>query len=184
MRIHPHHTAVMLIDLQERIVPHMHERRTLVRRAGRLLQGANALELPILVTEQYPRGLGATVKEVAHHLDAAVAKDPKTRFSACSDAVMRHLGERQVRCVVLAGIETHICVLQTALDLIEAGLTVAVCLDATSSRREVDKDAAMRRLIQAGVLPTTVESVLFELLKDADHEKFRLVSKIVQSTDG
>ncbi len=184
MRLEPDRTAVMLVDLQERIVPHMDERRTLVRRSGRLLQGANALGLPILVTEQYPRGLGATIKEAAHHLDAAVCIDPKTRFSACTEPVMRFLKKFEATSVVIAGIETHICVLQTCLDLIDAGLTVAVCADATSSRRPIDRDTALKRMTQAGVLPTTVESVLFELLRDADHDKFRAVSKIVQSSDG
>lgn len=182
-RIDHNRTAVMLIDLQERLVPMMDEKGTLVRRCARLVDGANVLDVPVLVTEQYPRGLGATVSAISPQLDAAVCIDEKTRFSACSDSITRFLEKFETQCVVIAGIEAHVCVLQTCLDLLERGFTVAVCLDAVSSRRPIDKKASLDRMAQAGALPTTVESVLLELVKDAGSEKFRQIRTIITSKE-
>lgn len=182
-RIDHDRTAVMLIDLQERLVPVMDEKSTLVRRCSRLVDGANVLEVPVLVTEQYPRGLGSTVSAISPQLDAAVCIDEKTRFSACSDSINRFLDKFETRCVVLAGIEAHVCVMQTCLDLLDRGLTVAVCLDAVSSRRPIDKKGGLDRMIQAGALPTTVESALLEMVRDAGNEKFRQIRTIITSKE-
>ncbi|MEO1236735.1 MAG: hydrolase [Planctomycetota bacterium] len=183
-RLDPERSVVLLIDLQDKLLPVMHEKTTVRRRTARLIEGAAVLDVPVLVTEQYPRGLGKTVKDIADLLQGAVSVSEKTRFSACAEPVTRLLEKFEARSVVVAGIETHVCVLQTCLDLLERGLTVALCEDATSSRRPVDKKAAVDRMIQAGVLPTTVESVLFELLGDADSPKFRALRGVIQSKDG
>lgn len=180
-RLDPKHSAVLLVDLQEKLLSVMHEKTTVARRAGRLVQGANVLKVPVLLTEQYPKGLGRTVDTVAKQLDGAVCTDEKTRFSACSESIVRLLEKFDTKSIVLAGIETHVCVLQTCLDLLERGYTVALCEDAVSSRRPIDKKAAVDRLIQAGALPTTVESVLFEMLGDASSPKFRELRGIIQS---
>lgn len=182
-RLDPEHSAVMVIDIQERLVPVMHEKSTLVRRAVRLIEGANALAVPVLVTEQYPRGLGQTVRELAKRLGDAACMDEKTRFSACSDAVLEKLRTLGVTSVIVTGIETHVCVLQTCLDLVDQGFTVAVCQDAVSSRRPIDKAAALSRMTQAGVLPSSVESALLELTTDAGDDKFRRIRDIIRSTD-
>ncbi|MEM9419064.1 MAG: hydrolase [Planctomycetota bacterium] len=182
-RLDPKRSAVLLIDLQDKLLPVMQEKTTVERRAGRLIQGANLLKVPVLLTEQYPKGLGRTVGSIAKQLDGAVCIDEKTRFSACSDSVIRLLEKLQVKSVVVAGIEAHVCVLQTCLDLLERGYTVALCEDAVSSRRPIDKKAAVDRMIQAGVLPTTVESVLFELLGDASSPLFRELRGVIQSRD-
>ena len=182
-RLDPQRSAVLLIDLQERLMPVMHGRSQLERRAARLLEGANALKVPVLVTEQYPRGLGATVTAVSQHLSATVYRDQKTRFSACSESLLRFLRKFEIRSVVLGGIEAHVCLLQTCLDLLDERLTVAVCHDATSSRRASDKEAALQRMTQAGALPTTVEAALLELVADADTEGFRAIRRVIQSKD-
>ncbi|MEM6855739.1 MAG: hydrolase [Planctomycetota bacterium] len=182
-RLDPKRSAVLLVDLQEKLLPVMHEKTTVERRAGRLIQGANVLGVPVLLTEQYPKGLGRTVGSIARQLDAAVCTDEKTRFSACSESVIRLLEKFETKSVVVAGIETHVCVLQTCLDLLERGYTVALCVDAVSSRRPIDKKAAVDRMIQAGVLPTTVEAVLFELMGDANSPKFRELRSIIQSKE-
>lgn len=182
-RLDPQRSAVLLVDLQDKLLPVMHEKTTIERRAGRLIQGANVLGVPVLITEQYPKGLGRTVSSIAKQLDAAVCTDEKTRFSACSESVVRLLEKFETKSIVVAGIETHVCVMQTCLDLLERGYTVALCVDAVSSRRPIDKKAAVDRLIQAGVLPATVESVLFELLGDANSPRFRELRTIIQSKE-
>jgi len=176
-------TLLLLIDLQMKLVPVMAEKTTLVRRAGRLVEGANVLSVPVLVTEQYPKGLGHTYEPIAQKLHGSVDIDVKTRFSAYSKKVAAFLEKIEIKSVVVAGIEAHVCVLQTVLDLLDAGYTVAVCEDAVSSRRPIDKHAAMRRMVQAGALPATVESVLFELVADADSPQFRELRGVIQSKD-
>ncbi len=181
-RLDPHRSALLVIDLQERLMPVIHEKTTCIRRAARLAEGAAALSVPRFVTEQYSRGLGATVPEIAKHLDHDVtAYEDKTRFSACVGRISGMLETLGIKSVVLVGVETHICVLFTALDLLDQGFTVAVCEDATSSRRPVDKHAAMQRMVQAGVLPTTVESALFEWVGDAASERFKAIQSILRS---
>jgi len=182
-RLDRSNAAVMLIDLQERLVPVMDEKTTLVRRCARLVDGANILKVPVLVTEQYPRGLGATVQGVSPQIDAAVCIDEKTRFSACSPSILRFLEKFETRSVIVAGVEAHVCVLQTCLDLIERGYCVAVCFDAVSSRRPIDKQTALSRLVHAGALPTTVESVLLEMVSDAGDAAFRQIRSVIASKD-
>jgi nicotinamidase-related amidase len=182
-RLNPKRTAFLLIDLQERLLPVMKEKTTLLRRTERLIEGASLLKQPILVTEQYPRGLGHTHGSIASKLHGAVHTTEKTRFSACSGAMLRHLEKFETQSLVVAGIEAHVCVLMTCLDLIEAGYTVAVCLDAVSSRRDIDRKAGIDRMVQAGVVPTTVEAALFELIVDADSPTFKALRGVLQSKD-
>jgi nicotinamidase-related amidase len=182
-RLDPQHSALLLVDLQERLLPVMQNKTTLLRRAQRLLEGASALGLPLAVTEQYPRGLGNTHGSIAGKLHGPVFREEKTRFSACSETLLQHLQRTGVRSVLVAGIEVHICVLQTCLDLLDHGYSVAVCYDAVSSRREIDRHAALERMTRAGVIPTTVEAALFELLGDADRPQFKAMQAIIQSKE-
>lgn len=181
-RLDPHRSALLVIDLQERLMPVIHDQSTVTRRAARLAEGAAALSVPRLVTEQYRRGLGPTVPELARHLDHDVtAYEDKTSFSACVGRISGMLETLGVRSVVLVGVEAHVCVLFTALDLLDQGFTVAVCEDAIGSRRPIDKHAAWQRMIQAGVIPSTVESVLFEWVGDASSDRFKAIRGILQS---
>lgn len=178
-RLDPRHTALLVVDMQDRLMPVMHETEQLVRRAGRLIDGFNALGLPVLVTEQYRKGLGETVPELAKRLHAARCNQDKLKFTACVEPVRQELIDCGARSVVVAGIEAHVCVLLTALDLLDGGYITAVAVDATSSRRAEDKEMAVSRMTQAGVLPATVESVLFELTQEAGGERFRALREIV-----
>ncbi len=174
------YTAVLVIDIQEKLVPHMHDPLSVVGGAGKLIDGANALKLPVLVTEQYRKGLNQTVPELAEKLTGAVCNHEKMKFSACIDPIKQELARLGVRSVILCGIEAHVCVLQTAIDLCDLGYITGVAVDAIGSRRKVDQEAAVMRMIQAGVLPTTVESALLEVVHEAGTPAFKAVLPIIR----
>ena len=178
-RLDPDRTALLVIDLQKKLLPAIDQAPALLRRAGRLIDGFRAMRLPVLLTEQYPKGLGPTASPILKHVGAPAVHVEKLRFSACVDAVMNGLAERGVRSVVVCGVEAHVCVQQTVLDLIDAGYVTAVALDAVGSRRASDRDAAVLRMTGAGALPATVESVLFELTRDAGSDRFKLIRPII-----
>ena len=173
-------TALLVVDMQEKLLPAIHDEEALVEQVARLIDGANALKLPILVTEQYRKGLGATIPTLADRLGDALCNQEKLKFSACIEPVRAHLADSGVRNVVVCGIEAHVCVLQTCLDLLDNGLIAAVAVDAIGSRRRADLDAAVLRMVQAGVVSTTVESVLLELVHEAGGDLFRAVLPIVR----
>lgn len=179
-RLLPYRSALLIVDLQYRLIQVMHDRKKLVRRASRLVQGSNILGIPQLVTEQYPRGLGETVEDVARYLVPQCIEE-KTRFSAYIHPIREKLKAMpEVDSIVIAGVEAHVCVLRTCLDLMHAGYRVYPVWDAISSRRVEDKDAARDRLTQAGAIPSTVESVLFEWLGDADDSRFRQIQELIK----
>ncbi|MFN3166804.1 MAG: isochorismatase family protein [Phycisphaeraceae bacterium] len=173
-------SALLVVDVQDRLVPVMRDPKRLIRRAARLVQGAHLLGVPLLVTEQYPRGLGDTVDEIARHFVNPHCIEEKTRFSACIDPVRTQLELIEAEAVVVAGIEAHVCILGTCLDLLEAGYRVFPAWDAISSRRAEDKYAARERLSMAGAVPTTVESALMEWLADAGDSRFRAVQHLIK----
>jgi len=172
-------TLLLVIDLQAKLVPVMHDRSTLVRRAARLVEAARKLALPVIVTEQYRKGLGPTVPEVARLL-GETATIEKLAFSACVPEVLAAIEKTGRKTVLITGIEAHICVLQTSLDLLQAGFIPAVAWDATSSRRPIDRDMAVRRLTQAGAVPTTVEAALMELAGTAEGDAFRAIRGLIK----
>ncbi|MFP4222759.1 MAG: isochorismatase family protein [Phycisphaeraceae bacterium] len=180
LRLDPDHTAIVLVDVQERLVPAMHNAEPLVRQVGRLLDAAAVLDLPVLVTEQYPDGLGQTMPALASHVARSVCRHDKTRLSACIGPIRDELARLQARCVLVAGLEAHVCVAQTCLDLLEQGYLTGVVADATGSRNAYDREIGLQRLFQAGVMPLTVESAVLELLGDASHDKFRDIHRIIK----
>lgn len=172
---------LVIVDVQEKLCSVMlpESLQALVKNCSILLQAAQQLDIPTLHTEQYPKGLGPTLTEFHPWLspDAAIEK---TCFS-CNDAPAfraRLHGDRPQ--VVLAGMEAHICILQTALHLQAAGRQVFVVEDAVLSRREANKENALARLRQAGIIVTTTESVVFEWLKVAEGDAFKQISKLVR----
>lgn len=179
-RLDPEHTALLVIDVQEKLLPVIKGRDELVRRVGRVMDGFNALNLPILVTEQYRKGLGETEPGLLRRVSSDGTVIEKLKFSACIEPIRRRLNDLRVRSIVLVGIEAHVCVLQTALDLLDAGYVTAVALDAIGSRRTADQQAAVQRMMQVGVIPATVESVLFELVQEAGTEKFARVRGLIK----
>lgn len=173
-------TALLVVDVQEKLVPAMHDPDRIVRQVGRMIDGANALQLPVLVTEQYRKGLGATTAALAPRLENAVCNHEKLKFSACTEPVRDELSSRGIRSVIVCGIEAHVCVLQTCLDLAESGYLVGLTVDAIMSRRPVDAETAVQRMLQVGVIPTTVESVLLEMVHEAGTDRFRAILPIIK----
>ncbi len=175
-------SVLVLVDVQTRLSAAMSDsaRERVLRNSGILLQAATLLDIPVLYTEQYPKGLGGTDPAVTRHLPAQAQHFEKTCFSCRGvpgfmDA-LRGLARQQI---VLAGMETHVCVLQTALELNDADYRVFVAEDAVCSRAEANHHNALARLRQAGVSVSNTESVLFELLRDASHAHFKLISALI-----
>jgi nicotinamidase-related amidase len=173
-------SCLVLIDMQEKLLPVISGSERLSGRCQFLLSSAGLFSVPVFLTEQYPRGLGQTTEGLRAAVPGAVVLE-KLRFSAAD--VLRGVlaGLPGLRQVVLAGIETHICVLQTALDLRAAGLQVIVAADATGSRRDADAAMGLSRMGASGVTLATSESVAFEWCESAEHAAFRQLSGLVRS---
>ena len=176
MKLEAGSSVLCVVDLQERLLAAMPGSDAVVDRAGRLVRGAALLGVRSLLVEQYPQGLGVTPAAVASELPPALAK---MTFSCCGcesfiDALPSDAGS-----AVLCGLETHVCVAQTALDLLERGLDVFVVVDAVRSRHAIDHETALRRLESSGAILTTSEAVLFEWCRSAEHPQFQAVRKLV-----
>lgn len=175
------HTGLIIVDVQEAFRPAIDAFDQMAARIGLLAEGFGLLGRPVLVTEQYPEKLGETVAEVAERLPAGVTPLPKTRFSGWGvPRVERAVIDAGCRTWVICGLETHICVAQTALDLLHAGYCAQVALDAVSSRTARDRDIGIRKMTDAGVGATCAESVLFEMLVDARADEFKAISRLVR----
>jgi len=175
-------SVLVLVDIQQRLVEAMPDTTALdlIKSAQILSEAAHTLAVPILVTEQYPKGLGATVTELKSTLDDCSIIIEKTHFSCAKvEAFAEYLESSGRKQVILAGMESHICILQTALDLQAQGFQVYVIEDAVCSRTNENKKNALQRLQQANVVITNVESTLFEWLGDARHPDFKAVSKLI-----
>ena len=173
-------TVLLVIDMQERLLRVMDEKEQLVENLRKLIEGIQVLEIPILVTEQYPKGLGPTVPEIASLLPD-FRPYPKTCFNCCDNEPFRqaleHLNRKQV---LVAGIEAHVCVYQTTADLIAAGYEVYAVSDTISSRTGENRDIGIRMMTRLGARLTSTEACLFEMLKVAEGDKFKAISKIVK----
>jgi nicotinamidase-related amidase len=173
-------TALLLIDIQGKLAQLMHAKALLFENLQRLVKGINVLGLPILWVEQNPAGLGPTIPEVADLLPD-VQPISKMTFSSCAEPVFREAlataGRKQI---LVAGIEAHICVYQSVVDLLESGYAVHVVADAVSSRSPVNKAIGIEKMKAAGASLTSVETALFELLRVASGDAFRSISKLVK----
>jgi nicotinamidase-related amidase len=172
-------SQLLMIDMQEKLVPAMHEREALTRNCLTLLHAAGHLDVPITISEQYPQGLGHTLQELKQAA-GNVAGMAKMEFSCARDAaISTRLNENARRQIVLCGVEAHVCVLQTALDLRASGMDVFVVLDAVASRREFSSRLAADRLTACGVHVVSVEMVIFEWARAADEPAFKLLRKLI-----
>ncbi|MCP5118833.1 MAG: hydrolase [bacterium] len=174
---------LMVVDIQERLAAAMEDdvRQEVFHNAGLLAEAAGKLSIPCFLTEQYPKGLGPTASAVRQHLASEAVSFEKTCFSCLgADGLPDRLRESGRRQVVIAGMEAHVCVLQTALDLHSAGWEVFVAEDAVCSRAPRNRRNAMDRLRQAGVVVANTESILFEWLRDARHEQFKAISALLR----
>lgn len=166
--------ALLVIDMQEGFRKAIVGFETVARRAEILARGARAIGLPAILTEQYPRGLGTTVASIAELIDGPALE--KTVFSAARAEGFELGGRDQV---LLCGIEAHVCVAQSALDLLARGVEVHIAADAVASRDPADRDTALRRLEAAGAVITSTEAALFELLEAAGTPEFKEVQRLL-----
>jgi nicotinamidase-related amidase len=171
-------TGLLVIDVQEKLLPLIADTPTLVTNIAFLIDAARLLNMPVQATEQYPRGLGSTVRDLAERLPE---RPDKVAFSCCAIPAVTETFHREARPkVVLAGIETHVCVLQTALDLLARDFRVYLPIDAVAARYRVDHDIALHRLEQAGAILTTSEGCVFEWIGSSSHPRFKDISRLVQ----
>ena len=174
------HTQLLVVDMQERMLRHVADQETVVNQTVRMIRAAQEMELPITLTEQYPQGLGPTDQRVLTAAGAAERLGKQT-FSVCGDPRCKErlaaLGRPQV---LLVGVETHVCVRQTALDLLAARMQPVVLTDAVGSRRPDDRQIALDGLRAAGVAVTTVEAAIFDLLVRSGTELFKRILPIVR----
>lgn len=175
--------ALVIIDVQERLFHAMDadHREEVMRNIKVLATSARRLGLPMLVTEQYPKGLGHTLEELTQSLGPDVRPIEKVRFSCCGVEEFRdRLDRTGARQIVLAGIEAHVCVLLSALDLLAKGYAVHVAADAVTSRTQANWRLAMDQLRQAGAVVTATETVLFQLLRQGDTDEFRELARLIR----
>ncbi|MCB2210175.1 isochorismatase family protein [bacterium] len=178
--LNPKDAALVMVDFQGRLAEIVHRADLVTRNALRLVQGCQALEIPILPTLQVPEKLGPAIPELE---DALSAEEfiSKTAFSAMREpaflTALQKTGRKQI---LLTGIEAHVCVLQTGLDLIDSGFTVHVLSDGVFSRTAENHDLALQRLHDAGATVSSVEIALFELIRTSNHPAFRTISKLIK----
>lgn len=177
--IQPDNALLLVVDLQDRLLPAIHDNAAVVEACRRMIEAAKVLEVPMVVTEQYPEGIGRTCQTLLQCL-GDVPLYTKVRFSGCIEPVVEKLAALARPNVIVIGIEAHVCVTQTTLDLLRLGYTPYLCADAVGSRRPHDRDIAIERLRQAGAIVSTTESVTFELMGQAGTETFKRILKIVK----
>ena len=175
-KLSPDRAALVVVDVQEGFRKAIPDFERVTRAVATLIEGASIIGVPVVLTEQYPKGLGETAPEVAEHLPEGTAPLEKVVFSAAEAEGFDLAGRDQV---LVCGIETHVCVNQTVLDLLDAGIDVEVVEDAVGSRTEENKEVGLHKMERAGAVLTSVETALFELLGRAGTEEFKRVQKLI-----
>lgn len=180
MRVEKENCIGIVIDIQERLFPVMHCKEELLNRCKVLIEGLQVLSVPLLVTQQYTKGLGETHSEISALVDN-FSPIEKTAFSCYDEpAFVEELEGKDKTNVIILGIEAHVCVLQTAIDLKQAGYRPIVVFDCVSSRNKQDLELVKIRYQQEGILLTTSESILFELTRSSKAAAFKSISKLVK----
>jgi nicotinamidase-related amidase len=178
--IRPENTLLLVVDVQGKLAQVMSDREKLFKAITNMIQGARVLGIKILVTEQNPRGLGPTVPEIREHL-SRIEPISKYSFSCCDNEQFRQeLNSAKPEHIVIAGIESHICVYQTARDLVKLNYDVQILSDGVSSRTAENKSIGLEKSRSAGAGITSVETVLFEIVKDAQKKEFKDILNIVK----
>lgn len=173
------HTALLVIDVQERLMPVIYESEKVFANVNKLLRGAEILNLETIITEQYPKGLGNTCSEVQLPENPNIIE--KVCFSCMlSEPVNEQLKLTNITDLIICGVESHICILKTTLDALKEGYTVHVVADAVSSRTAENKQIAIERMRQSGAFVTSTESILFMLLDQAGTDEFKAISKLIK----
>ncbi|SJM37609.1 Isochorismatase family protein [Psychrobacter pasteurii] len=181
-RIMRENTQAMIIDVQEKLTPHIYRHEEIIKKTLTLIQGLQLLDVPIVLNEQYKKGLGETLPEIMEVLDTSKAKIiEKVTFSACdNDETWNYLAQQNRISVLVFGVETHVCVMQTVLDLLDNGMQPVVIADATGSRDSYDRRQAIRRMRRAGAVITTTEAILFELCRSSKDPVFKSISQLIK----
>jgi nicotinamidase-related amidase len=173
-------SGLLVVDVQQKLIGLIDGQARIVWNIRRLIDGAKLFGLPVLASEQYPQGLGPTVPELAARLERVF---DKTAFSCGGcDELCKQLGPHQRRKWLVCGIEAHVCVQQTVIDLLGEGFRIYVAVDAIGSRYKIDYETALRRLESSGATLTTVEAALFEWCQDSKSPAFKQVSQLVRET--
>jgi nicotinamidase-related amidase len=173
-------TGLLMVDVQEKLLPAMFESQRVVQNCERLLKGSAILRLPIFVTEQYRKGLGPTVPQLAGAINGFAPME-KMAFSACGAAnLLPGLKSKNVSDVLLCGIEAHVCVSQTCLDLLDHGFRVFVAADATSSRTAQNHQTGLDRMRNSGAIMVSTEMALLELLESAGNSEFKSILGLIK----
>jgi len=178
--IQPEESLLLVIDVQGRLAASVAGSDSLIAALSRMVRGCTVLEVPVMVTEQYPKGLGRTVEPIMELLPGALPLE-KLSFSCCGqDDFMASLRSYGRNDILIAGMETHVCVYQTAIELLDFGYNVHILTDAVSSRTEGNRQLGIGCMERAGALLTSTEMALFELLREAGSERFKAVSAILK----
>lgn len=172
-------SELIVIDIQERLVPAMADAQKVIKNTNILLSAAHELEIPVIITEQYPKGLGKTVSEIYCNI-SEVSFCKKITFSGCTDEVINDLKSRGKKKIIITGMETHICVFQTVRDLLLHGYQVFVIGDAVCSRTKENYLNGLSQMSAMGAVISNTETVLFDLLKIAGTHSFRELSKLIK----
>jgi nicotinamidase-related amidase len=174
-------SLLFIIDLQEKLLPAIHDADAVLETCQLMIRAARIFELPMIMTEQYPRGLGPTVRPIVEVLDGTGIKPiEKVLFSGYTPEVRSALDAAGREHIIIIGIESHVCVQQTVLDLLAVDYKVWVCADAVGSRRPLDREMSLHRMRQAGACVTTTESAVFELTRQAATERFKQVLHLLK----
>ncbi|KAJ3325883.1 Isochorismatase domain-containing protein 1 [Boothiomyces sp. JEL0866] len=176
----PASTCFFLCDLQERFRSIIHACPQVIQTANKLVRASEILQIPLIVTEHYPKALGSTFPEININSASLVAE--KTKFSMWIPKVEDHVKSLNTQTVVLFGIESHVCILQTTLDLLRNDIEVYLVLDGISSCNQPEMKVAVERMREAGAFLTTSESILFQLMGDATHKNFKEISGLIKET--
>ena len=180
-RLSREHAALVVIDMQEAFRPVIQDFTEVAARISKAVQGAHLLEVPVIVTEQYPKGLKHTAEEILPHLPKGANTIEKFCFSSCGvEEFQQQLISRNIQQAIVCGIEAHICVTQTVLDLLSQGYEVFLLIDCITSRKRESKEVALARLTQAGAIPSNLEMALFEMMRTADSPQFKAVQKLIK----
>ncbi|MDQ2747266.1 MAG: hydrolase [Acidobacteriota bacterium] len=177
----PSETALVVVDVQEAFRSSINDFVPIASRISTIVRGFQILDLPIIITEQYPKGLGRTAEEILFSLPPDHEFIEKTAFSSCgASSFLEKLKSANASQIVLCGLETHVCINQTAHDLLSEKYQVHLLEDCVGSRFTPDKEIALKKMQMSGVIPSSVEMVLFELMKDAKNEHFKQIQELIK----
>jgi nicotinamidase-related amidase len=181
MRILAEDTLALIVDFQERLVPVIHNREELLNNTEILMKGLQVLRIPMIVTQQYTKGIGMTVSKLSDIMGESFNFEDKLTFSCAQDeTILSKIKATGRKNVIVCGIEAHICVLQTVIDLLALGYHVIIVEDCVGSRKESDRLVGIKRAIMEGAIPTSYESILFELTRVAKTDQFKEISRLIK----